>query len=343
MPPRIKLSESELGRLRTLYESGLGFKRISDITGYSQPLVTRRIREMGIELHKTGLPRGYQPTAEQIKKLTAARKGKTPALGMRHSEETRKRMGESRKGQKNGRWIDGRKQTPYPASFTKELRDQIKARHNNLCVLCETESSLPLHVHHIDWNKLNSDPFNLVPLCHRCHGRVHRVRTAAFYKLMLSHRAHGGQFYDPVVVIKPENVELHPTARVDSFVKIEAAGRVSIGKYVHVASFCHIAIGGGEVILEEGSAMASGSKIIGGSNLLDGESRSAVAPADQQQVKRYKTVLGKNAVLFTNAVVLPGVTIGEGAALAAGSVATRDIPAGELWGGVPARFMRMCK
>lgn len=149
--------------------------------------------------------------------------------------------------------------------------------------------------------------------------------------------------YEPVVLTNADNIFIAPTARIDSFTKVEGGLGVTIGEHVHVASFCHINIGSGEVILEEGSAMASGSKIIGGSNLLDGESRSAVAPADQQQVKRYKTVLGKNAVLFTNAVVLPGIHIGEGAALAAGSVATKDIPANELWGGVPARFMRMCK
>ncbi len=313
--------------LKALYESGMGYQAIAELTGIAIEMVRRRLKEAGVTAHPAGQPKG-KPSGMK---------------GKRHPESAIETFRTTRRGSNNPAWRGGVKQVDYPSDFTDRLRDEVKARHNNLCVLCETESPLPLHVHHIDWNKLNSDPFNLVPLCHRCHGRVHRVRTAAFYKLMLSHRAHGGQFYDPVVIIKPENVELHPTARVDSFVKIEAAGRVSIGKYVHIASFCHIAIGGGEVILEEGSAMASGAKIIGGSNLLDGESRSAVAPAEQQQVKRYKTVLGKNAVLFTNAVVLPGVTIGEGAALAAGSVATKDIPPGELWGGVPAKFMRMCK
>lgn len=149
--------------------------------------------------------------------------------------------------------------------------------------------------------------------------------------------------YDPVVMTKAENIFIAPTARIDSFVKIEGGQGVTIGEHVHVASFAHVNIGGGEVVIEDGASMASGAKIIGGSNMLEGETCSAAAPADQQIIKRSKTVLKKNATLFTNAVVLPGVTVGEGAALAAGSVATKDIPDGELWGGVPARFMRKCR
>lgn len=42
-------------------------------------------------------------------------------------------------------------------------------------------------------------------------------------------------------------------------------------------------------------------------------------------------------------VVCPGVTVGEGAILAAGSVATEDIPAYEVWTGNPARFSRVRK
>jgi acetyltransferase-like isoleucine patch superfamily enzyme len=45
--------------------------------------------------------------------------------------------------------------------------------------------------------------------------------------------------------------------------------------------------------------------------------------------------------LGINAVVLPGVTIHKGAIIAAGAVVTKDIPAYEIWGGVPAKFISM--
>lgn len=41
-----------------------------------------------------------------------------------------------------------------------------------------------------------------------------------------------------------------------------------------------------------------------------------------------------------NVTILKGVKIGEGSIVAAGSVVTKDIPAYEIWGGVPARFLK---
>lgn len=47
-----------------------------------------------------------------------------------------------------------------------------------------------------------------------------------------------------------------------------------------------------------------------------------------------------NVWLGANVIVLKGVTIGEGAVVAAGAVVRTDIPAYELWGGVPARKIK---
>lgn len=51
-------------------------------------------------------------------------------------------------------------------------------------------------------------------------------------------------------------------------------------------------------------------------------------------------VIEDDAWLGTHVVVLPGVTIGRGAVIGASSVVTCDIPAWEIWGGVPARFIK---
>lgn len=58
--------------------------------------------------------------------------------------------------------------------------------------------------------------------------------------------------------------------------------------------------------------------------------------------KMNETVIKKGASIGANATILCGVTIGENAMIGAGSVVTKDIPAGEVWVGNPARFLRKC-
>jgi acetyltransferase-like isoleucine patch superfamily enzyme len=45
----------------------------------------------------------------------------------------------------------------------------------------------------------------------------------------------------------------------------------------------------------------------------------------------------QGATIGAGSTILPGITIGEGAMIGAGSVVTKDIPANEIWGGVPAK------
>ena len=145
--------------------------------------------------------------------------------------------------------------------------------------------------------------------------------------------------HEPIVRTKEENIFIGAGSRIDSFVKLEGGVRLQIGRYVHVASFVHLGIGGGTLIIGDHAAFASGAKVISGSNQVDALSISASSPKHMQRVKASVTTICDYAAVFSNAVVLPGVTLGEGAVLAAGSVATRDIPPWEIWAGVPARFI----
>ncbi len=53
-----------------------------------------------------------------------------------------------------------------------------------------------------------------------------------------------------------------------------------------------------------------------------------------------KTVVRRGASIGAGSVVLCGIEIGENSMIGAGSVVTKNVPAGELWVGNPARFVR---
>lgn len=56
--------------------------------------------------------------------------------------------------------------------------------------------------------------------------------------------------------------------------------------------------------------------------------------------KLLPTIIKKGASIGAGSTILPGLTIGENAMVGAGSVVTKSIPAGELWVGNPAQYVR---
>lgn len=63
-------------------------------------------------------------------------------------------------------------------------------------------------------------------------------------------------------------------------------------------------------------------------------------PEDEKKMKSKEVIIGNNVFLGMNCIILKGVTIGDGAVIAAGSVVTKSIPANEIWGGNPAQFIK---
>ncbi len=60
-------------------------------------------------------------------------------------------------------------------------------------------------------------------------------------------------------------------------------------------------------------------------------------------IREYRTgmvEIGREVMLGANSTVLPGIIIGDGAVVGAGSLVNRDIPPGALVAGVPARVIR---
>ena len=54
-------------------------------------------------------------------------------------------------------------------------------------------------------------------------------------------------------------------------------------------------------------------------------------------------VIHDNCFIGMRSMILPGIEIGPNSIIAAGSVVTKSVPPGEVWGGVPARFIETTK
>jgi len=51
-------------------------------------------------------------------------------------------------------------------------------------------------------------------------------------------------------------------------------------------------------------------------------------------------IIGKDCWFGSGCRILRGITIGDGSVITAGSLITRDVPPYEVWGGVPAKFIK---
>lgn len=143
-----------------------------------------------------------------------------------------------------------------------------------------------------------------------------------------------------VRIVRPERITIGNHVMVDDFVFLGSHEELVIGNHIHISSHSAI-IGGGYCYLSDFFTMSSGVRILTGSDdFLGGGLINSTIPADLRHVHRGKVWFGPHSVLGANVVVLPDVALGEGAAVAAGSVVTRSLAPWGVYGGSPARRIK---
>ena len=134
-----------------------------------------------------------------------------------------------------------------------------------------------------------------------------------------------------VVVLKRLR-NVHPTASVHP--SCHVATDLEAGPYAFLGRACTVAP---LVQIGRYTMLASEVAIVGDDhNWADPTTPMQFSGRPPQQ----RTVIGSDVWLGHRVIVLRGVTIGDGAIVAAGAVVTRDVPPREVWAGVPARKLR---
>jgi acetyltransferase-like isoleucine patch superfamily enzyme len=104
-----------------------------------------------------------------------------------------------------------------------------------------------------------------------------------------------------------------------------------IGERVFINSGCRFQDQGGITL---------GDDCLIGHNVVIATLNHDLDPAERATTIPRPVVVGERTWIGAHATLLPGVTIGEGAVVAAGAVVTRDVPPRTVVGGVPARVIR---
>lgn len=120
-----------------------------------------------------------------------------------------------------------------------------------------------------------------------------------------------------------------------------ACSKISLGRRVVIRPGCMLfadpARDGAGIVIEDDAMLGSGVHIYVGNHRFDDVTKPII---DQGHYPSEPVRLMKGAWVGANCVLLPGVTVGEGAVVGAGSIVARDVPPHCVAAGNPARVIR---
>lgn len=179
---RIKSCSAECGRVlkkgRSPWNKGLTKKtdkRVLDYvlknSGDNHPSKRPEVRKKMSESHKGPRPwmLGRKANPETIEKLRKSHLGQKAWNKGGHFPEF--------SGENHPAWNGGSSFEEYGVEFNQALKDKIRARDNYECQLCGKKENGKQHItHHIDYDKTNNKPENLILLCNSHHSKTNYNR-----------------------------------------------------------------------------------------------------------------------------------------------------------------------
>lgn len=136
------------------------------------------------------------------------------------------------------------------------------------------------------------------------------------------------------------DVKVAEDSRIDAFCLL--TGPILVGRCVHISSHCTILGSGVEVIIEDFAGVSVGVRIFTASDDYVGPYlNNPLQPSQYRNVTKGRVVIKRGAIVGANAVILPGVTIGEGASVGAFALVKEDVPPFTLVGGCPAKVLKI--
>jgi galactoside O-acetyltransferase len=126
-------------------------------------------------------------------------------------------------------------------------------------------------------------------------------------------------------IYNPSKISIGSNVRIDDYCVLSAGeGGIEIGDYVHIAVFCSL-IGAGKITLSNFSGLSSRVSLYSSNDDYSGEFlTNPTVPKQFTGVQHNEVYLGKHAIVGSGSVILPGVILEEGVAVAALSLVTKQ-------------------
>lgn len=135
-----------------------------------------------------------------------------------------------------------------------------------------------------------------------------------------------------------DRISIGNHVRIDDFCVLSAGGGgIAIGDYVHIAVHCCL-FGGGGVTIEDFAGLSSRVSVYSVNEDYSGQSlTNPTVPVEYRKVQEAPVRIGRHAIIGSGSVILPGVVIGDGAAVGSLSLVKSDCQPFSVYFGSPAR------
>lgn len=142
-------------------------------------------------------------------------------------------------------------------------------------------------------------------------------------------------------IIGLENIALGDNVRIDGFTSIIApAGKVRIGSHVHIATACALGARGG-IEVGDFSSLSQGVRLFSAIDDFSGRwMTNSTLPPHVLRIEAAPIQIARHVPIGSGSIVLPGISIGEGAAVAALSLVNRRLEPWTIYGGNPVKELR---
>jgi len=217
------------------YNEGFSTLKIEKEIGVDHSVINRRLKELGVKIHKVGAYKeGFHveiPKKELIEKYVNEGKdtiqiGKDYGVSYQAIKTRLKHYGipirefkgnsgsfveGENMGEDSPNWLGGKSFEPYTKEFNIKFRRAIRKRDNQVCMICNIHREklkVALSVHHINYDKALSIPQNCISLCMPCHLKTnyHRDKWTKFCQDILSER-YGYEYNNQEIVLEVSNGE----------------------------------------------------------------------------------------------------------------------------------------
>jgi acetyltransferase-like isoleucine patch superfamily enzyme len=112
---------------------------------------------------------------------------------------------------------------------------------------------------------------------------------------------------------------------------------LQIGNNTYIGQFNNIRAAGGKIIIGNNCLIAQHITIVASNHGID---KNLPIYKQQWDTNRNNVIIKDDVWIGANSVILPGVTINEGAVIGAGSIVTKDIPPYAIVAGNPAKIFK---